>query len=87
MSQNSEVVPQKPYSLQQTFKGQVVPGGSASAPHSGLASHWLAQSEPQKVDPKPQVPTSPPKKEPPDDYGKLVNKELQVPINDIKELD
>lgn len=32
--QKSEVVPQKPYSVQQVFSGHVVPGFLANLPHS-----------------------------------------------------
>jgi hypothetical protein len=37
--QKSEEVPQKPYWLQQVFKGQVFPGTLAYWPHSAVASH------------------------------------------------
>lgn len=43
------VVPQKPNSLQQTFKGQVVEPPAESLPHSALASQLDMQPSPQNT--------------------------------------
>ena len=44
-------MPQNPNSLQQTFKGQVFPDGSALTPHSDLALQLDTQSLPQNSGP------------------------------------